>query len=133
VTEEPDVLASPDSGFNPAGMTREEACRALVQEMGRAMIAGDVDGLRKCAPFFWVVKDETFSHARAAAEKSGTMPVELTVRGEAYQEGGHWFIACSIRNRNGNREDSTAMIKFYRFGNQERCIVIGSKEKGVYD
>lgn len=133
VTEEPDVLASPESGLDSTGMSRKEACRVLVQQMGQAMIDGDVAGIRKCAPFFWVVKDETFAQARAAAEKSGRTPVEFTVKGDAYQDGDHWFIPCSIRNRNGSREDSTAMIKFYRFGNQERCIVIGSKEKGVYD
>lgn len=133
VSEEPDVLATPENGLDAAGMSKEEACRALLERMGQAMIEGDIAKLRQCAPFFWVVKDETFAQARASAEKTGRVPVEVTAQGKAYQEGDHWFLPCVIRNRNGSVETSTAMIKFYRFGYQERCMVIGSKEKGVYD
>jgi hypothetical protein len=133
VSEEADTDATPDNGLDATGLSREDACRALVQRMGQAMIQGDVAELRRCAPFFWVVPDETFAQARTAAEKSGRVPVELTVLDKAYQEGERWFIRCGMRYRNGSRDESTAMIKFYRFGNQERCIVIGSKEEGVYD
>ena len=133
VSEEPDTDAMPDNGQDATGLSREEACRALVQRMGRAMIEGNIAEFRQCAPFFWVVPDETLAQGFAAAEKSGRAPVDLIVKGKAYQEGDHWFIPCSIVNRNGSREDSTAMIKFYRFGDMERCIVIGSKEKGMYD
>jgi hypothetical protein len=133
VSEEPDVLATPENGLDSAGMSREDACRALVERMGQAAIEGDVAKIRQCAPFFWVVKDEVFAQARATAEKTGRIPVEVTVQGKAYQEGDHWFIPCVLRNRNGSREASTAMIKFYRFGDQERCTIIGTKEKGVYD
>lgn len=133
VSEEPDVFATPENGLDAVGLSREDACRALLKRMGQAMIDGDIAKLRQCAPFFWVVKDETFAQARATAEKTGRIPVELTVQGNAYHEGDHWFLPCAIHNRNGSVEHSTAMIKFYRFGDQERCMVIGSKEKGVYD
>ncbi|MBI5387605.1 MAG: hypothetical protein HZA90_23340 [Verrucomicrobia bacterium] len=133
VSEEPDTLATPDNGLDATGMSREDACRALVQRMGKAMIEGNVAQLRHFAPFFWVVPDETFAQARAAAEKAGRFPVELTVLDKAYREGDHWFIRCGMRHQNGSRDESTAMIKFYRFGDRNRCIVIGSKEKGIYD
>jgi hypothetical protein len=133
VAEEADIAATPDNGQDATGLSREEACRALVQRMGRAMIEGNIAEFRQCAPFFWVVPDETLAQGVAAAEKSGRAPVEMTVLGQAYQEGNHWFIRCGMRFRNGSRDESTAMIKFYRFGDQERCIVIGSKEKGAYD
>jgi hypothetical protein len=133
VSEEADTDATPDNGLDATGLSREEACRALVERMGKALIEDDVAQLRQCAPFFWVVPDETFAQSRAAAEQSGRVPVEVTVLGTAYQEGNHWFIRCGMRFRNGSRDESTAMVKFYTFGNQERCIVIGSKEKGAYD
>jgi hypothetical protein len=133
VSEEADIDAMPDNGQDATGLSREEACRTLVQRMGRAMIEGNIAEFRQCAPFFWVVPDEMLTQGFAAAEKSGRAPVELTVLDKAYQEGDHWFIRCGIRYRNGSGDESTAMIKFYRFGDAERCIVIGSKEKGAYD
>jgi hypothetical protein len=133
VTEEPDIYVDPDSGLAADGLTPEKACIEITTQAGQALVAGDISKFRELAPFFRVVSDETWSKAREKAKAANHLVVEFVITGSPYEEGDRWFVPCKTTYSNGTIEHTTPMIKFYKIEGRQRCYIIGSKEKGVYD
>ncbi len=132
MAEEVDTILDPDSGLPADGMTKEEACLAIVKQSGRAL--ADLDQTTLCKlnlsyrlypPFFWDQIKKT--------KEVGQWVSEVTVTGAPYQQGDLWYVAVEIRSGGGKSEKQNAMIKFYELEDKTLCFLIGSKEKGVVD
>jgi hypothetical protein len=132
VEEEVDCMVDPDSGLIADGMTREEACLAIVEQAGRALIDIDISTLTKLDLFFRLYTPEIWEKIRKM-KAAGQWIDKFAVIGAPYQEGELWYVACEMTVASGTSEVQNAMIKFYQMEGKTLCFIIGSKEKGVVD
>lgn len=132
VEQEVYCWVDPDSGLAVGGMTREEACRELVQQACQAMIDLDEAKLESLALFFRLWPPQTWGQVRKMKE-AGQCVQSYQITGEPYPEGDVWFLPTELKTANGKTETQTVMIKFYTFDGNVRAFSIGSKEKGVVD
>jgi|GEM_PF-805951 len=132
VDEEVDTMVDPDSGLIADGMSREEACLAIVKQTGQALIDLDQATLCKLDLFFRLYPPAIWDQIRKMKEV-GQWVSEFTVTGAPYQEGDLWYVPVEIRSGGGKSEKQNAMIKFYELEGKTLCFIIGSKEKGVVD
>jgi hypothetical protein len=132
VENEVDCEVDPDSGLVADGMTREEACLAIVKQSGRALVDLDQATLRSLNLFYRLYPPQVWDQIKKAKE-AGQWVSEVAVTGAPYQEGDLWYVPVEIRSGGGKSETQNAMIKFYDFEGRTRCFLIGSKEKGVVD
>jgi hypothetical protein len=131
VEEEVDCMVDPDSGLIADGMTREEACLAIVEQTGRALIDLDISMLTKLDLFFRLYTPEIWERVKEM-KAAGQWVNKFTVIGAPYQEGELWYIPCEIESYSST-EVQNAMIKFYQMDGKTLCFIIGSKERGVVD
>lgn len=132
VEEEVDCMVDPDSGLVADGMTREEACLAIVEQTGQALIDVDRSTLTKLDLFFRLYTPEIWEKVKDM-KAAGQWVDKFTVIGDPYQEGELWYVPCEIKAASGTSEVQNAMIKFYQMEGKTLCFIIGSKEKGVVD
>ncbi|MHC4555712.1 MAG: hypothetical protein ACYS80_00250 [Planctomycetota bacterium] len=132
VEDEVDCMVDPDSGLIADGMTREQACLAIVEQTGKALIDVDVQTLRKLDLFFRLYTPQIWEQIKQM-KSAGQWVDKFAVTGAPYQEGELWYVPCEITGTSGEKEVQTAMIKFYDFDGRSHCFIIGSKEKGVVD
>jgi len=132
VENEVDCEVDPDSGLAADGMTREEACLAIVKQPGRALIDLDQATLCRLNLFYRLYPPAIWEQIKKAKE-TGQWVTEVAVTGVPYQEGDLWYVPVEIRSGTGKSETQNAMIKFYDFEGKTLCFIIGSKEKGVVD
>lgn len=132
VEEEVDCMVDPDSGFIADGMTRQEACLAIVKQTGQALIDVDIDTLKKLDLFFRLYPPEIWEKIKQA-KAAGQWVNEFLITGDAYQQGELWYVPCEIKSKDGKAEVNTPMIKFYEMEGHTNCFIIGSKEKGIVD
>jgi len=86
MAEEVDTILDPDSGLPADSTSRQDACLAIIQQSGRALIDLDQATLRRLnlsyrlyPPFFW--------HQIKKAKEVGQWVSEVTVTGAPYQQG----------------------------------------------
>jgi len=132
VENEVDCEVDPDSGLVADGMTREEACLAIVRQSGRALVDLDQATLCRLNLFYRLYPPQIWEQIRKIKE-AGQWVSEVAVTGAPYQEGDLWYVPVEIRNATGKSETQNAMIKFYELEGKTLCFLIGSKEKGVVD
>jgi len=132
VEEEVDCMVDPDSGLIADGMSRKEACLAIVKRTGQALVDVDIDTLCRLDLFFRLYPPEIWEKIKQA-KVAGQWVQEFVIQGDAYQEGELWYVPCEIRGINGKSEIQNPMIKFYEMEGHTYCFIIGSKEKGVVD
>jgi hypothetical protein len=132
VENEVDCEVDPDSGLAADGMTREEACLAIVKQSGRALVDLDQATLRRLNLFYRLYPPFLWDQIRKTKE-AGQWVSEVAVTGAPYQEGDLWYVPVEIHSGTGKSETQNAMIKFYDFEGKTLCFLIGSKEKGVVD
>ncbi len=129
---EVDCTVDPDSGLVADGMTREEACLAIVQQSGRALVDLDQTTLCRLNLFYRLYPPAIWEQIRKMKE-AGQWVSEVAITGAPYQEGELWYVPVEIRSGGGKSETQNAMIKFYELEGKTLCFIIGSKEKGVVD
>ena len=127
-----DCWVDPDAGLTADGMTRQQACLAIVKQTGQALIDLDIDTLCKLDLFFLACPPEIWEQLRQMKE-SGQWVDAYVVAGDVYEEGDFWYVPCEIHMSDGKSEFQTAMIKFYEMEGKTICVIVGSKEKGVVD
>ncbi len=127
-----DCWVDPDSGLAADGMTRQEACQAIVKEMRRALVDLDIETLCKLDLMFLEFAPEMWEQLRQMKE-AGQRVDEFVATDDAYEEDGFWYVRCELRGNDGRTEIQTPMIKFYEMGGKTLCIIVGSKEGGVAD
>jgi hypothetical protein len=132
VKAEVDCMVDPDSGLIADGMSRKEACLAIVKQTSQALIDVDITTLRKLALFFRLYTPEIWEKVKDA-KAAGQWVDEFIVTGDPYQEGDLWYVPCELKTKEGKAEVNTPMIKFYDMEGHTYCYIIGSKEKGVVD
>lgn len=132
VENEVDCEVDPDSGLVADGMTRQEACLAIVQQSGRALVDLDQATLCRLNLFYRLYPPQIWDQIRKMKE-AGQWVSEVAVTGAPYQEGDRWYVPVEIRSDGGKSEAQNAMIKFYELEGKTLCFLIGSKEKGVVD
>jgi len=132
VDEEVDTMVDPDSGLPANGMTREEACLAIVKQSGRALVDLDQATLRRLNLFYRLYPPQIWEQIKKAKE-AGQWVSEVAITGAPYQEADLWYVPVEVRSGGGKSETQNAMIKFYELEGKTICFVIGSKEKGVVD
>lgn len=132
VENEVDCEVDPDSGLVADGMTREEACLAIVKQSGRALVDLDQGTLCRLNLFYRLYPPEVWEQIKKA-KAAGQWVSEVAITGTPYQEGDLWFVPVEIRIGSGRSETQNAMIKFYELEGKTLCFLIGSKEKGVVD
>ncbi len=132
VENEVDCQVDPDHGLPADGMTREEACLAIVKQSGRALVDLDQATLRRLNLSYRLYPPPLWEQIKKAKE-AGQWVSEVVVSGPPYQEGDRWYVPVEIRSGIGNSEMQNAMIKFYELERKTFCFIIGSKEKGVVD
>jgi predicted choloylglycine hydrolase len=125
-------VLDPDSGLIADGMTREEACLAIVKQTGQALIDVDIATLCKLHLFFRLYTPEIWEKVKEL-KAAGKWADKCTITGDPYQQGDLWYVACEVKSSAGQAEVSTPMIKFYEMEGHTYCFIIGSKEKGVVD
>ena len=132
VEQEVDCLVDPDSGLVADGMTREEACLAIVNQACQAMIDLDTPKLESLALSFRLWPDQLWERAKQM-KATGQWAQGYEITGEPYKEGDYWYVPAEIKLPGDKTEVQTAMIGFYDFGGVTHCFCIGSKEEGVVD
>ena len=132
VENEVDCMVDPDSGLSADGMTREVACREIVQRTGQALIDLDQATLCKFDLFYRLYPPPIWEQLQKMKE-AGQWVREFAITGPPYQEGDLWYVPVEVRRKTGPSEAQNAMIKFYEFEGKAFCFIIGSKEKGVVD
>ena len=130
--EEVDSMVDPDSGLIADGMSRPEACLAIVKQTVQALIDVDVATLCKLDLFFRLYTPEIWEKIKEM-KAAGQWVNNFNITGDPYQEGELWYVPCEIRGIAGKSEVQTPMIKFYEMEGKTICFIIGSKEKGVVD
>jgi hypothetical protein len=130
--EEEDSMVDPDSGLVADGMSRPEACLAIVKQTVQALIDVDVATLCKLDLFFRLYTPEIWEKIKEM-KAAGQWVNNFNITGDPYQEGELWYVPCEIRGIAGKSEVQTPMIKFYEMEGKTICFIIGSKEKGVVD
>jgi len=132
VENEVDCMVDPDSGLLADGMTKEEACLAIVKQTRQAAIDVDQATLCKLHLFFRCYTPEIWGQIQKLKE-TGEWVREFTIKGAPYQEGDLWYVPVEIGIGSGKPETQNMMIKFYELEGKTLCFIIGSKEKGVVD
>jgi len=132
VENEIDCMVDPDSGLSADGMTREVACREIVQRTGQALIDLDQATLCKFDLFYRLYPPQIWEQLQKM-KAAGQWVSEFAITGPPYQEGDLWYVPVAVRSKTGQSETQNAMIKFYQFEGKTHCFIIGSKEKGVVD
>jgi len=132
VQNEVDCMVDPDSGLVADGITRVEACLAIVKQSGRALVDLDQATLCRLNLFYRIYPPLAWEQVKKAKEADQWVS-EVAITGAPYQEGDLWFVPVEIRIGGGRSETQNAMIKFYEFEGKTLCFLIGSKEKGVVD
>ena len=132
VRNEVDCMVDPDSGLVADGMTREEACLAIVKQTRKAAIDVDQATLCRLNLFFRMYTPQIWDQIRKLKE-AGQWVKEFAITGAPYQEGDLWYVPVEIRMGSGKSETQNMMIKFYELEGKTLCFIIGSKEKGVVD
>jgi len=127
-----DCWVDPDSGLAADGMTRQEACQAIVKEMRRALVDLDIETLCKLDLMFLEFAPEMWEQLRQMKE-AGQRVDEFVATGDAYEEDDFWYVPCELRGSDGKTEVQTPMIKFYEMEVKTLCIIVGSKEHGIAD
>lgn len=132
VENEVDCMVDPDSGLIADGMTREVACREIVQRTGQALIDLNQATLCKFDLFYRLYPPQIWEQLQKMKE-AGQWVSEFAITGPPYQEDDLWYVPVEVRSKTGQSETQNAMIKFYQFEGKTHCFIIGSKEKGVVD
>ena len=132
VKEEVDAMVDPDSGLIADDMSKQEACLAIVKQIGQALIDVDAETLCKLDLFFRLYPPEIWEKIKQM-KAAGQWVKEVVIMGEPYQEGQLWYVPVEIRGQTGQNEVQNPMIKFYEMEGKTYCFIIGSKEKGVVD
>jgi len=132
VENEVDCEVDPDSGLIVDGMTREEACLAIVEQSGRALVDLDQAAICRLNLFYRLYPPLAWEQVKKARE-AGQWVKEVAITGAPYQEGDLWFVPVEIRSGTGQSEKQNAMIKFYELEGKTLCFIVGSKENGVVD
>jgi hypothetical protein len=132
VQAEVDCMVDPDSGLIADGMTREEACLAIVKQTGQALIDVDIANLCKLDLFFRLYTPEIWEKVKEM-KAAGKWVDKFIITGDPYKQGDLWYVTCEVKSGGGKAEVSTPMIKFYEMEGHTYCFIIGSKEKGVVD
>ena len=132
VDQEVDAWVDPDSGLIVDGMTRPQACAAIVEQTAKAMVDLDRATMTRLALTFRIFPDSIWDQLKAM-KASGQWIEEVSITGQPYQEGDLWFVPARITSVGGKIEVNTPMIKFYDLEGHTYAFIIGSKEKGVVD
>ena len=132
VENEVDCLVDPDSGLVADGMSKEEACLAIVKQTRQAAIDVDQATLCKLHLFFRQYTPQIWGQIQKMKE-AGQWVRDFTITGAPYQEGDLWYVPVEIRIGSGKSETQNMMIRFYELEGKTLCFLIGSKEKGVVD
>lgn len=127
-----DCWVDPNAGLVADGMTRQDACPAIVKQTGRALVNMDIDTLCKLNLAYLAVPPEMWDETRRM-KALGQGVDELVITGDAYEEGEFWHVPYALRMGDGKREVNTAMIKFYKIEGRTLCLIVGAMAGGVAD
>jgi hypothetical protein len=121
VTNEHDIIISPDAGMPADGLTNEEACEKIVRHVAEAMNARD---------WRWVSK-LMFPFGQPPKEMLAKIPtdtnkplVEILETGKPYEKDGYWYIPSKSRETGGKLKDEQVPVKFYEFDGKRYCMIM---------
>jgi hypothetical protein len=122
VFEEVDVVVTPDHGIQVADMSREQACKKLVEQAVDAMNKFDFKEVKRLYFPFMDIPDEQVQRIKQLAEAKGPV-MEILEMGTAYEDGQYWFQPCKVRELGTKIKDEPIRIRFYTLDGTEYCII----------
>ncbi len=123
------ILSNPQKGISTEGLTRQQACEQIIQAMYNAVIEGDLDELKKLAPFTENWGDE-FLHAVILRTGKVDRIVEVVKIGQIFKTGDSKIgqivaVPVVFKRGDGSIVEQNMIIQFRQFGGKSSCVVHG--------
>jgi hypothetical protein len=124
-----DLIADPAAGIPVGGMTRQEACEALLRSVYESVIAGDLGPLRQLAPLAAKVDDGVLQ-AMILREGRGDRIVELLRIGRIAATGHNRLgpveaVPVTVRLQNGATVEEKILVQFRQIEGRQSCVFHG--------
>jgi hypothetical protein len=120
------MLSNPKSGISAEGLTREEACRKLLEQFWAAVLKDDLARIRQLCPLTERWPDQLL---RDVMTEDGA--VELLQIGAIAKEGQSRLgplalVPSRVRGRDGRVREIKIIVQFRRTDQGESCVIHGN-------
>ncbi|MHC4457285.1 MAG: hypothetical protein ACYS0I_09365 [Planctomycetota bacterium] len=115
------IFGDPNYGMSAEGLTKDEACKRIIEQYWQAMIDEDWEKARKLRSF-----PEGRLWEDMKAQYYDNMPAEIIEIQQPYSEDDWVTIAIVIRMSDGTVTSNKLMIKFRQINNIEWCHIVGN-------
>ncbi len=123
------LLSNPNVGISTEGLSEQAACEKILTDMYNAMIAGDIDTIRKLCPVCANLDDEFIREFIIRAGKDSQI-TELVSIGAIFKEGQTKLgkiaaVPVISKCKDGTKMEDKMIIQFCNFAAGPSCVIHG--------
>jgi hypothetical protein len=123
------LLSNPQSGISTEGLSREEACRMILRQMYEAIVAEDLDELKRLCPACATWGDDLLEYVVLGKPDEERVAEIVEIRPICKE--GHTklgpvvVVPWILKSRNGAMREDKQIIQFREIKGQPSCVIHG--------
>lgn len=127
-----DILNDPNYGISVEGLTRQDACREVLEQFWQAIISADLTRIRKLLPVSAAWNDEVLKADIGVNQKDS--PVEVLEIGKISDEsdsnlGRVTVVPSILKCKDGKTRQIKMIIQFRQINDQTSCVIYANYGK----